>query len=62
MDHGGPEIIRSAPVLGEHSEEILHEIGYSAAEVQGLVASGATRLWSPAPPAADAQGKAAAIA
>ncbi len=33
-------IDRGAPVLGEHSREILAEYGYSKAEVEDLIASG----------------------
>jgi CoA:oxalate CoA-transferase len=44
FDHGGPEISRTSPMLGEHSEEVLRELGYSAAEIAALAASGATRL------------------
>jgi formyl-CoA transferase len=36
---------RPAPTLGEHSEEVLCELGYDAAQIKGLQASGA------APPA-----------
>ena len=44
LDHDGPEITRPAPMLGEHSEEILLELGYSSDAIQNLVASGVTRL------------------
>jgi crotonobetainyl-CoA:carnitine CoA-transferase CaiB-like acyl-CoA transferase len=43
LDHDGPAIDRYAPMLGEHSEELLQELGYSAAAIRDLVASGATK-------------------
>jgi len=33
---------RRAPALGEHTEEILRQLGFSASEIEGLHASGAT--------------------
>jgi crotonobetainyl-CoA:carnitine CoA-transferase CaiB-like acyl-CoA transferase len=36
-----PSIRRGAPALGEHTDEVLAEIGYSAAEVAALRAAGA---------------------
>ena len=36
-----PAIRRGAPALGEHTEEILAELGFSAAEISGLRAQGA---------------------
>lgn len=36
---GGP--VRGAPLYGEHSREVLTELGYSAEEIEALVASGA---------------------
>jgi crotonobetainyl-CoA:carnitine CoA-transferase CaiB-like acyl-CoA transferase len=44
LDHDGPAIDRHAPMLGEHSEEVLAELGYSAAAIHELVASGVTRV------------------
>jgi crotonobetainyl-CoA:carnitine CoA-transferase CaiB-like acyl-CoA transferase len=48
LDHGGPAIDRHSPMLGEHSEQVLAELGYSAAAIAELVASGVTRV-APAP-------------
>src|SRR5262249_39369503 len=44
LDRDGPDIHRHAPVLGEHSEEILGELGYSSSAIADLVAAGVTRL------------------
>src|SRR5262244_2799038 len=44
FDHGGPAIDRHAPMLGEHSEEVLAALGYSPAEIRDLVAAGVTRV------------------
>ena len=44
LDHDGPAIDRHAPTLGEHSEEVLAELGYSAAAIRELVASGVTHV------------------
>jgi crotonobetainyl-CoA:carnitine CoA-transferase CaiB-like acyl-CoA transferase len=44
LDHGGPSIERHAPMLGEHSEEVLRELGYPAATIRDLVASGVTKV------------------
>jgi crotonobetainyl-CoA:carnitine CoA-transferase CaiB-like acyl-CoA transferase len=38
-----PEITRLQPRLGEHSVEVLREAGYSAAEIDAMLQSGATR-------------------
>jgi crotonobetainyl-CoA:carnitine CoA-transferase CaiB-like acyl-CoA transferase len=35
------KVSRPAPVLGQHTREVLAEFGFSAAEIDGLVASGA---------------------
>jgi crotonobetainyl-CoA:carnitine CoA-transferase CaiB-like acyl-CoA transferase len=41
--HGTPgDVRRLAPRLGEHSREILHNLEYSAAEIDAMLASGAT--------------------
>ncbi len=44
FDHDGPSIRRPAPLLGEHSAEILRELGYSAAETEGFSKAGAVVL------------------
>jgi crotonobetainyl-CoA:carnitine CoA-transferase CaiB-like acyl-CoA transferase len=33
---------RRAPALGEHNEEVLQQLGFSARDIDGLRASGAT--------------------
>jgi crotonobetainyl-CoA:carnitine CoA-transferase CaiB-like acyl-CoA transferase len=44
LDHDGPAIDRHAPMLGEHSAELLAELGYSPAAIRELAAAGVTRL------------------
>jgi crotonobetainyl-CoA:carnitine CoA-transferase CaiB-like acyl-CoA transferase len=44
LDHDGPRVNRHSPLLGEHSEEILRELGYAPAAIAELVAAGVTRL------------------
>ena len=40
--HGVTKVpAKRAPELGEHNEEILEQLGFSAAEIDGLRASGA---------------------
>ncbi|MEO7231509.1 MAG: CoA transferase [Polaromonas sp.] len=39
-----PEVSRQAPRLGEHSAEVLAEVGYSVAQIEALAAQGATLL------------------
>lgn len=45
-DAGGPDLRTAAPLLGQHSAQVLGEIGYSAARIAELVAAGVTRLAS----------------
>src|SRR3954469_14515781 len=41
--HGVPKVpAKRAPALGEHNDEILRQLGFSANEIDGLRASGAT--------------------
>ena len=40
FDHDGPAIDRHAPMLGEHSEEVLAALGYSQSAIRDLVAAG----------------------
>jgi CoA:oxalate CoA-transferase len=44
LDHDGPAIDRHAPMLGEHSAEVLQELGYSAGTIRELVDAGVTRM------------------
>jgi crotonobetainyl-CoA:carnitine CoA-transferase CaiB-like acyl-CoA transferase len=46
LDHDGPDIARHSPMLGEHSEELLQELGYAPDAIRELVASGVTRTAS----------------
>jgi crotonobetainyl-CoA:carnitine CoA-transferase CaiB-like acyl-CoA transferase len=50
LNHGGPDIARPAPMLGEHSQEILAELGYDQATIGQLVSAGVTRLAAPSQP------------
>jgi crotonobetainyl-CoA:carnitine CoA-transferase CaiB-like acyl-CoA transferase len=43
LDHDGPAVDRHAPMLGEHSEEILRQLGYSDDAIKDLITSGVTR-------------------
>ena len=42
FDHDGPAIDRHAPMLGEHSEEILRQLGYPAGTIAGFFTAGVT--------------------
>src|SRR6516165_2508132 len=42
LDHGSPTVERHAPMLGEHSAEILRELGYSADTIGQFIAAGVT--------------------
>ena len=39
-DRDGPKTDRPAPLLGEHNEEVLGELGYSATEIDAIRADG----------------------
>ena len=47
LDHDGPAIDRHAPMLGEHSEEILRQLGYSIEAIGEFIAAGVTRKVQP---------------
>ena len=49
MDHDGPEVLWAAPLLGQHSAEVLGELGYSASEIPALADEGAIKLMEKAP-------------
>ena len=40
FDRDGPDITRPAPLLGQHSAEILRELGYDAQRIEALETSG----------------------
>jgi crotonobetainyl-CoA:carnitine CoA-transferase CaiB-like acyl-CoA transferase len=42
-DRDGPAITRAAPVLGQHSAEILRDLGYSGERIAALESSGVIR-------------------
>ena len=42
LDHDNPSIDRYAPMLGEHSEEVLRELGYSATRIDEFFSAGVT--------------------
>jgi crotonobetainyl-CoA:carnitine CoA-transferase CaiB-like acyl-CoA transferase len=50
LDHDGPSIERHAPLLGEHSKEVLAELGYGQAAIDALIQSGVTRAAAPGKP------------
>jgi crotonobetainyl-CoA:carnitine CoA-transferase CaiB-like acyl-CoA transferase len=41
--HGGPSIERPPPRVGEHTDEVLKEVGYDAAQIAALRKAGAVR-------------------
>ena len=47
LDRDGPEVTRPAPLLGEHSAEILSSVGYGPDAIEALVRDGVTRLGGP---------------
>ena len=49
MDKDGPSIHRPAPTLGEHTAEILGELGFANDRIAMLARSGAVKLASDEP-------------
>lgn len=43
LDHDSPTFERPAPMLGEHTEEILRQLGYSDDAIKGFITLGVTR-------------------
>ena len=43
FDRDGPDIERYSPMLGEHSEEVLRELGYAPDAIADMIAAGVTR-------------------
>jgi crotonobetainyl-CoA:carnitine CoA-transferase CaiB-like acyl-CoA transferase len=44
FDRDGPDVTRAAPLLGEHSVEILRALGYDAQRIEALTTSGIVGL------------------
>jgi crotonobetainyl-CoA:carnitine CoA-transferase CaiB-like acyl-CoA transferase len=38
--HGGPQVDTPPPTMGEHTEAVLAELGYSKAEIDGFRSTG----------------------
>ena len=48
FDTDGPTIRKAAPLLGEHSAEILAELGYTDSQIEELACAGAV-VMAPVP-------------
>jgi CoA:oxalate CoA-transferase len=46
FDEDGPDVRTSAPILGQHSAQVLGEIGYTPDEIAALARAGVTKLAS----------------
>ena len=55
LDHDGPATRRHSPMLGEHSAELLRDLGLSPGEIDALVTAGVTRLAPPGAPSVAAE-------
>lgn len=47
MSGGETGTRRPSPALGQHSREVLREVGYSDAEIEALIARQVVRAWTP---------------
>jgi CoA:oxalate CoA-transferase len=54
FDRDGPDVFRPAPLLGEHSVEILRDLGYDRQRIEALTTSGIIAVPSDEPVDADA--------
>jgi crotonobetainyl-CoA:carnitine CoA-transferase CaiB-like acyl-CoA transferase len=47
MSGGETGTRRPSPALGQHTREVLAELGYEAGEIEALIAQRVVRAWEP---------------